>query len=378
MTMFERLKGMLIKEFIQTFRDPRMRLVLFILPMIQTVVFGYAVNMDYRNIPVAVIDRDSQGASRDLLQRLFASGHFRLAGSPADEKEGTKLLDAGKVRLLLVINHGFAAALDGGRTATVQALIDGSDSNMAGVILSYLARLAESRNLELLAEHSGQPPGFLNGGQLLRLESRGWFNPDLASPPFYVPAVIANILYIITMLLSAMAVVREKEIGTMEQVIVTPIRKYEFILGKTLPFVLIGYANVFLISLVGWLVFNVPIRGSIMLLVVGTGLFLMSCLGSGLFISTISQTQQQAKMTAFFVIFIAMLLSGFAFPVENMPLPVQWLTVINPVRWYMEIVRGLYLKGVGLDIVWRQFGMLFIIGSVVLSVSVIRFRKRIG
>lgn len=164
----------------------------------------------------------------------------------------------------------------------------------------------------------------------------------------------------------------------MEQVIVTPIRKYEFILGKTLPFVLIGYANVFLISLVGWLVFRVPVRGSITLLIVATGLFLMSCLGSGLFISTISQTQQQAKMSAFFVIFIAMLLSGFAFPVENMPLPVQWLTVINPVRWFMEIIRGLYLKGVGLTILWKQLGMLLLIGTTVLGVAVLRFRKTVG
>jgi ABC-2 type transport system permease protein len=175
-----------------------------------------------------------------------------------------------------------------------------------------------------------------------------------------------------------MAVVREKEIGTIEQVIVTPIRKFEFILGKTLPFVLIGYANVFLISLVGWLVFRVPVRGSIALLVVATGLFLMSTLGSGLFLSTISQTQQQAMMSAFFVIFLAMLLSGFAFPVDNMPPAVQWLTMINPVRWFMEIIRGLYLKGVGLGILWKQFGMLLLIGTAVLGTAVVRFRKTVG
>lgn len=374
--MLERLKAMLIKEFIQTFRDPRMRVVLFVLPMIQTVIFGYAVNMDVRNIPTAVIDRDNSPQSRDLLQALFASGHFRLSELPETDQQVRRLLDSGSVRVALVINHGFAGQLGRGGTAQLQALIDGSDSNTAGVILGYLSRFSEARSLQLLTEKaasSGLPP--ISGA--VRLESRAWFNPDLASPPFYVPAVIANILYIITMLLSAMAVVREKEIGTIEQVIVTPIRKYEFILGKTLPFVLIGYANVFLISLVGWLVFRVPVRGSILLLIIATGLFLMSSLGSGLFISTVSQTQQQAKMSAFFVIFIAMLLSGFAFPVDNMPLPVQWLTMINPVRWFMEIIRGLYLKGIGLTLLWKQFGMLLLIGSVVLGVAVARFRKTI-
>lgn len=375
--MFERLKAMLIKEFIQTFRDPRMRLVLFVLPMFQTVIFGYAVNMDVRHIPTAVIDRDHSPQSRDLVTALCASGHFRLAARPDNLREATRLLNAESVRVILVIEHGQAERLGGGQTATIQALIDGADSNTAGVILGYLSRFSEARNLHLLTEQAHRN-GLPLRTDAARLENRAWFNPDLASPPFYVPAVIANILYIITMLLSAMAVVREKEIGTIEQVIVTPIRKFEFILGKTLPFVLIGYANVFLISLVGWLVFRVPIRGSLLLLVLATGLFLMSSLGSGLFISTISQTQQQAKMSAFFVIFIAMLLSGFAFPVANMPEPVQWLTTINPVRWYMEIIRGLYLKGVGLSILWKQFGMLLLIGSAVLGTAVLRFRKTVG
>lgn len=374
--MFERLKAMLVKEFIQTFRDPRMRIVLFVLPVIQTVIFGYAVNMDVRAVPVAVIDRDNSEESRDLLATFFSSGHFRLKAHPATESEAQRLLDDGSARMALVINPGFAAELARGRQVTVQALLDGSDSNTAGIVLGYLAKFTESRNLELLRRQAratgAAPPG------LVRLESRAWFNPDLASPPFYVPAVVANIVYIITMLLSAMAIVREKEIGTIEQVIVTPIKKTEFILGKTLPFVLIGYANVALISLVGALVFNVPVRGSIWLLVLATGLFLMSSLGTGLFISTISQTQQQAKMSAFFIIFPAMLLSGFAFPIENMPVAVQWLTLFNPMRYYLVIIRGLYLKGVGISLLWPQLLALALLGSVVLSVAVARFRKTVG
>lgn len=375
--MFERLKAMLVKEFIQTFRDPRMRVVLFIIPVIQTIIFGYAVNMDVRNIPTAVIDRDNSPQSRELLTVLFSSGHFRLEQHLTDERAADRLLEQGAVGLVLIINHGLAEQLDQGQTTVLQALLDGSNSNTAGVILGYLSRFAEDRNIKLLADQSARRgTGPLSG--TVRLETRAWFNPDLASPPFYVPAVIANILFIITMLLSAMAVVREKEIGTMEQVIVTPIRKYEFILGKTLPFVLIGYANVFLISLVGWLVFQVPVRGSMLLLIVATGLFLMSSLGTGLFLSTISQTQQQATMSAFFVIFLSMLLSGFAFPVDNMPLPVQWLTVINPVRWFMEIIRGLYLKGVGVAILWPQLLALLAIGSLVMGIAVARFRKTVG
>lgn len=375
--MFERLKAMLIKEFIQTFRDPRMRVVLFIIPVIQTIIFGYAVNMDVRNIPTAVIDRDNSPQSRELLTVLFSSGHFRLEQRLTDERAADRLLEQGAVGLVLIISHGLAEQLDQGQTTVLQALLDGSNSNTAGVILGYLSRFAEDRNIKLLADQSvRRGAGPLSG--TVRLETRAWFNPDLASPPFYVPAVIANILFIITMLLSAMAVVREKEIGTMEQVIVTPIRKYEFIMGKTLPFVLIGYANVFLISLVGWLVFQVPVRGSILLLIIATGLFLMSSLGIGLFLSTISQTQQQATMSAFFVIFLSMLLSGFAFPVDNMPLPVQWLTLINPVRWFMEIIRELYLKGVGVTILWPQLLALLAIGSLVMGIAVARFRKTVG
>jgi len=374
--MFERLKAMLIKEFIQTFRDPRMRIVLFVLPVIQTVIFGYAVNMDVRSVPVAVIDRDNSPESRDLLAVLFSSGHFRLKASPPDQRAAQKLLDNGAARLVLVIEPGFSSDLLRGGQVPVQALLDGSDSNTAGIVLGYLAKFAEHWNTEQLRKQA-LGHGTVLPGQV-RVEPRAWFNPDLASPPFYVPAVVANIVYIITMLLSAMAIVREKEIGTIEQVIVTPIRKTEFILGKTLPFVLIGYANVALISLVGALVFNVPVRGSLWLLVLATGLFLMSSLGTGLFISTISQTQQQAKMSAFFIIFPAMLLSGFAFPIENMPTVVQWLTLFNPMRYYLVIVRGLYLKGIGLELLWPQLLALVLLGTAVLSVAVVRFRKTVG
>jgi ABC-2 type transport system permease protein len=376
--MFDRLKAMLIKEFIQVFRDPRMRIVLFVIPIIQTVIFSYAVNMDVKNIPTAILDRDNSTESRDLVAIMASSGYFRVTERISGDADTRRLLDRGTVRVVLNIQHGFSEQLRRGETARLQVLLDGSDSNTAGIILGYLARLALDYNTRLqnayAIHHFGTPPRV---GQV-HLVSRAWFNDNLASPPFYVPAVITNILFIITMLLSSLAIVREKEIGTIEQVIVTPIRKREFILGKTLPFVLIGYIDVALISIVGSLVFDVPVRGSLWLLFLATTLFLMSSLGIGLLISTVSQTQQQAMMTAFFIIFPAMLLSGFAFPIENMPEPVQWLTLLNPLRYYMVVIRGIFMKGVGLAALWEQMAALAVIGVAVLSIAIGRFSKTLG
>ena len=376
--MLERLHAMLIKEFIQAFRDPRMRIVLFVIPALQTIIFGYAVNMDVKNITTAVLDRDNSSESRELVATMFSSGHFRLKKRISLDSEARFLLDRGKVKLVLVVEHGFAEKLRRGGNAPVQALLDGTDSNTAGVIMGYLARLASTYNTNLQSAYVGRHLGLAPPIGRVELAERAWFNANLESPPFYVPAVITNILFVITMLLSSMAVVREKEIGTIEQVIVTPIRKGEFILGKTLPFVLIGYIDVALISLVGWLVFDVPVRGSLTLLFLATTLFLMSSLGIGLLISTVSRTQQQAMMTAFFIIFPAMLLSGFAFPIENMPVPVQWLTLLNPLRYYMVVIRGIFLKGGGIGALWQQLAALAAIGTTVLLVAVGRFKKTVG
>jgi ABC-2 type transport system permease protein len=334
--------------------------------------------MDVKNIPTAIMDRDNSSESRELVEILTSSGHFRLTQRIDNDAEATALLDHGKVRVVIKIEHGFRELLARGENAPVQALLDGSDSNTAGVVMGYLGRLSTEYNTKLqtdfIKRHSGTA---LHIGQV-QLASRAWFNENLESPPFYVPAVITNILFVITMLLSSMAIVREKEIGTIEQVIVTPIRKSEFILGKTLPFVLIGYIDVALISLVGAIVFHVPVRGSLLLLFLATTLFLMSSLGIGLLISSISQTQQQAMMTAFFVIFPAMLLSGFAFPIENMPEPVQWMTLLNPLRFYMVIIRGIFLKGTGFWVIWQQLAALTAIGITVLSFAIWRFRKTVG
>ena len=376
--MFERLKAMLVKEFIQALRDPRMRFILFVIPVFQTVVFGYAVNTDVRHVRTAVYDLDNSPESRDLAAQFVRSGYFDVTEYVRHDGRVRELMDRGTVKAVIRMNRGFGESLRAGRSTPLQVILDGTDSNTAGIVLNYIARITARYGNRLqiaqAARHTGVSPA--PGG--VELNSRAWFNENLESRNFYVPAVIANIVLIITMLLSSMAVVREKEIGTMEQIIVTPISRTEFILGKTFPFVLIGFLDVALITAVAFFWFEVPIRGSLVLLFGATALFLMSSLGFGLFISTISNTQQQAMMSAFFFIFPAMLLSGFAFPIENMPEPVQWLTYLNPLRYYLVIIRGIFLKGVGMDILWQQLAALAILGFMILSFAVNRFRKTLS
>jgi ABC-2 type transport system permease protein len=369
---------MLIKEFIQVLRDPRMRFVVFIIPAVQTLIFGYAVNTDVRQVATAIYDLDNSSYSRGVADRFLKSGYFELKERVTNDKRAQELIDQGEVKALIRMNHGFGEGLAGGRGATVQLILDGTDSNTAGIVLNYAAKIAATYNAQVQLEAAARAYGRPVALKGVELASRAWYNENLESRNFYVPAVITNIVFIITMLLSSMAVVREKEIGTIEQVIVTPIGKGEFILGKTIPFVLIGFIDVALVSLVAVFWFDVPLKGSLLLLFGSTALFLMSSLGIGLLISTISRTQQQAMMSAFFVIFPAMLLSGFAFPIDSMPEPVQWLTFLNPMRFFLVIIRSIFQKGVGLEILWPQLVALLIIGVSILSAAVLRFKKTLS
>jgi ABC-2 type transport system permease protein len=369
---------MLIKEIIQALRDPRMRFILFVIPAFQTVIFGYAVNTDVKHIKTAIYDLDNSQESRDLTAQFVRSGYFDVSEYIHEDLRVRELVDRGEVKVVMRINRGLGATMRAGRPASLQIILDGTDSNTAGIVLNYASKIVGRYNELLLAAKQaklGAVPVRLGG---IELESRAWFNANLESSNFYVPAVIANIVFIITMLLSSMAVVREKEIGTMEQIIATPIKKSEFILGKTIPFVLIGFIDVAMITVVAYFWFDVPLRGNLLLLFGATALFLMSSLGFGLFISTISHTQQQAMMSAFFFVFPTMLLSGFAFPIENMPEAVQWLTLLNPLRYYLIIIRGVFLKGVGADILWPEMLGLFLIGASILLFAVQRFHKTVA
>ena len=373
--MWERLRNMLIKEFLQVLRDPKMRGVIFVIPLVQVMVFGYAVTTDVRNVPVAVLDFDQSVASRELLSRFSASGYFRFVSQTRNVNDATHLLDKESVGAILRIDQGFEEDLRAGRTAKLQVIADGTDSNTAGIVLGYTERIAgEFSGKVLLTRFSrlrgeGPLPG------TVELISRAWFNENLESRNFYVPGVIAIIVMLVTLMLTSMAIVREKEIGTIEQLLVSPITPAEFILGKTLPFALIGYADVLLVAALGVFWFEVPIRGSLPLLLVATTFYLMTTLGIGLFISTVSRTQQQAMMSVFFFYFPAVLLSGFMFPIANMPPMVQYLTYANPLRYFLVILRRIFLKGAGTATLWPPMAALLAMGLLTLLVTTRRFRK---
>jgi ABC-2 type transport system permease protein len=373
--MFDRLRQMLIKEFIQVFRDPRMRGVILILPCIEVLVIGYAVNMDIRDIRTGVYDRDNTPASRELVARFAASGYFDVVAAVENDPEMQDLIDRSRVQIMLRIDRGFAADLDAGRTARMQVLCDGTDSNTAGIAMGYVNRITSGYAREKLIERIQRAQGPANPPVKIDFRPRAWYNENLESRYYFVPGVIVIVVSLVSLLLTSMAVVREKEIGTIEQIMVTPITPAEFILGKTVPFVVIAFVDVTLILVIGVFWFQVPLRGSVLLLYASTGLYLLTMLGMGLLISTVSETQQQAMMSTFLYFFPAMLLSGFSFPIANMPPPVQWLTWLNPVAYFLVIVRTIFLKGVGIAYLWPHLLALAAMGLATFILAVRRFHK---
>ena len=376
--MFERIKYMLIKEFIQVLRDRKMKGLIFIMPVVQMLVFGYAVTTDVKHIATAVYDLDHSVASRDLVSRFAESGYFEIVEYVDSEVRARELIDRGAVRLVLRINPSYGDDLAVGRVAQIQAILDGTDSNTAGIVLSYSSQIVNQLSADTLIERFTRLTGVFQRPGHVEMQARAWFNDNLESRNFFVPGVIALIVMLVTLTLTSIAIVREREIGTMEQIMVTPITPLEFILGKTVPFAVIGMADVVLVTLVGTFWFEVPIRGGLVLLFAATALYLMTTLGVGLLISTISQTQQQAMMTTFLFFSPAILLSGFIFPIANMPLVVQWLTYANPLRYFLVIVRGIFLKGVGPSVLWPQMLALAVIGLATLWLASRRFRKTLA
>jgi ABC-2 type transport system permease protein len=381
--MWERLEPMLVKEFIQLFRDPRMKAVVFVTPILQLVVLGYAVTTDVTRVATAVADFDHTPESRELIRRFESSGYFHVVRRVGEARALRDLVDRGTVKAALQLDPGFSTDLKRGRTAVVQVLVDGTDSNTAGVVSDYASRIVAAYNREAVRERletrqiaAGRavlPPGAPG----IELRARTWYNPDLRSQYYYVPGVIGILIMLASLLLTSMAIVREREIGTMEQLMVTPIRPAELILGKILPFALVGFFDVALITAVAVFWFAVPIRGSLLLLFASTALYLLSALGIGLFISTVSRTQQQALMSTFFFFQPALLLSGFVFPIANMPAAIQYLTYVNPLRYFLVIIRGIFLKGSGPAVLWPEMLALFVLGAAVFTISTLRFRKRL-
>lgn len=384
--MWKRISHIVRKEFRQALREPRMRVVLFLPPLLQLFLFGYAVNLDVEKSQIAWMDMDRTPAGRELLEAFTGSGRFEVVAAPANEREVRELLDHDRVQAVVRLLPGFGGQIARGKTTAVQVLVSGVNSNTASIVSSYALAVIRGHSNRVMAEQqrdrlvartaaTGRPVALQ--APALRARTRVWFNPDLRSRNYYVPGVIINIITLVTLMLTAMAIVREKEIGTMEQLMVTPIRPVELMIGKTLPFALIGLLDLALVTTAALLVFRIPFRGSPLLLLACAILFLFTTLGAGLFISTIAQTQQQAMMASFFFFTPTFMLSGFAFPIANMPLAAQAIAFLNPLRYFMEIVRNIFLKGSGVSVLWPQMVALFIFGALILTLSSLRFRKRL-
>jgi ABC-2 type transport system permease protein len=374
--MLSRLRQMLIKEFLQVFRDKRALWVLVGPPAIQMLIFGYAASYEIRHVPTAALDLDHSQESRELIARFSATPYFDVRAELTNREQIREMIDRGQATVALEIHPGFAALLRKGRTAPVQVILDGTNSNTALIALGYVNQIAQGFAADYQRDAMLRSSPFLAARlPAVELEQRPWFNADLESRWFFVPGVIGSLLQVMVIVLTAFAVVREREIGTLEQIMVTPIRPREFILGKTLPFFLIGLFDAGMIGLFGTLWFQVPFRGSLAVLLAGLMLFLLCALGIGLFISTISATQQQAMVTAFFFIMPAVTFSGFGFPISSMPRAVQWLTYLDPLRYLLVVLRAVYLKGIGLGVLWPQMAAMAALGSLLLAVSVLRFRK---
>ena len=376
--MFGRLKQMLIKEFIQVFRDKRTRFILFGPPIVQMLVFGYAATFDIHHVPTVVLDLDQSQQSRDLVSRFTSSPYFDVQRQLTDSRQIRDLIDTGQATVGLEIDAGFAQKLLNGQTAPLQVIVDATNSNTALIASSYISQIALGFARDYQQDRIGRiAPQLIEQVPSVQLEPRPWYNPGLSSRWFFVPGVIGSLTLVLVITLTAFAVVREREIGTLEQIMVTPIRPFEFILGKTLPFFLIGLFDVSLIATVGTLWFQVPFRGHISVLLTGSVLFILCMLGAGLLISTVSATQQQAMVTAFFLIMPGVTFSGFGFPIATMPQWLQYVTYLIPLRYFLVVLRGVYLKGVGMDILWPQMAAMAALGFSLLTFAILRFHKAI-
>ncbi len=367
-----RVRELVRKEFIQLFRDKKNRPLLIIAPLIQLLVFGYVVSTDVRDIRVALLDQSHSRESRMLIEALDANRTFRITHYIDNIRDLERILLKRKVDLTVRIGPDFSKHIRRGDSSSIQILADGSMSNMASVRIAYTSLVLDIFNQKLIRELY---PKKINYGKI-DARIRTWYNPNLDSRNFFVPGIVAVLIMILSLLLTSMAIIREKEAGTIEQLIVTPLKPIELILGKTIPYIIITQALMVIVIAFAIFWFSIPLKGNFFLLFAAACLFLLSTLGIGLFISTISATQQQAMMTTFFFILPFFMFSGFVFPIANMPTVIQWFTYLNPLRYFLVIIRGIFLKGVGLEVLWPQFLALMILGSIVFTSAVKRFRKR--
>jgi len=374
--MFHRLLSIMRKEFLHIIRDPRTLAITFLIPITQLILLGYAATTEVDHLPSAYLDRDRTSSSRALIRAFETSGYFDFLYEVADEAEMARLIDAGKARAGLSIPAGYGQAVQAGRLAQVGFAIDGSDPTVASSALSAAQALGQALSAELITLNLArrgvplEPAG-------VDVRTRVWYNPDLKSANFMIPGLIATVLQVLTTMLTALSIVREREQGTMELIIVTPIRPYELVVGKMLPYTAVAFVALLEVLFVGTIWFKVPIHGSVPLLLALAAVSLMTSLGMGLLISTLANTQQEAMLLTWFTILPSIFLSGFFFPIAAMPPVLQALSYVVPLTYMMVIVRGIILKGVGLALLWEQVLALAIFGVVLLTVASLRFRKRL-
>ncbi len=373
----QRVFELVRKEFRQLRRDANMLRILLIVPIVQLIVFAYAISTDIKNLRVVACDLDRTAASRDLVRALGASEYFRIVGHMTRPNDADAWLDRGTACIALIIPPGFTRDIERGQSAPVQILLDGSDANTGTVALAYLSRFFRARSEKIAMEHALRASPGRRTWNGIAAETRVWYNPTLASSAFMVPGAMCVIIGLAATIATALAIVKEREIGTIEQLIVTPIKSWELMLGKTLPYLTVGLINAAAILVANALLFHAPMRGSLALLLSVTALFLVSSLAVGLLISALSRTQQEAMLTAFFFMMPNFLLSGFMFPIQNMPEVLQWITTVLPLRYYLVIVRGVFMKGSGLADVADQLWILALLTVVIMLLAISRFGKRL-
>jgi len=349
-------------------------------PLVQLLAYGYVINFDIKDVATAIFDESRTMESRELIQRFTSTDWFQVNYYLNSRQELLDLIDRGQITMALWIQWDFARQLRQGKTGQVQVIVDATDSNAALIVSRYASTVIGDYSQEqLVSRFQRQGVGWAGKpGIPLRLEARAWFNPNLISRYSMVPGVIAMVVLLISLMLTALSVVREKEIGTLEQILVTPIRSVELMLGKSIPFVLICLGDVILVTLVGVLWFEVPFQGRIWVLLLGTVVFLFSSVGLGLLISTIAATQQQAMMAGNLVLTPAIMLSGIIFPIANMPPFFQYLTLLNPLRYFIIVIRDIFLKGAGMDLLWQEMAAMMVLGLIMLALAVLRFQKHVA
>jgi ABC-2 type transport system permease protein len=366
------------KEIIQFRRDPKMFAVVLILPVIQLVMLGYAANFDLNTIHTAVLDRDKSESSRNFMELFEKSGYFAINYHVSSYDEINDLLDKGKILIAIVIPDEYEKKLNTNKTADVQIIFDGSDGNKAAIAAGYMQNIIAGYSQNLLIEKAERTGRKTTLTGTITPEVRVWYNPNLTTRTYMLPGIVGLIILIVTTSLTSLAIVKEREIGTLEQLIVTPIKPYQMILGKFIPFIIIGFVSATVVLSVMRFWFGIEVKGSVFFLYVCTFVYMLSTLGLGLLVSTISKTQQQAMMTSAFGVMLPMLFfSGFIFPVENMPTIVQYITYLIPLKYFITMIRGIVLKGNGIMDLWQDLVTLFGIGVAILVLSSLRFNKKL-